>query len=48
MTLSDIKNQGLYCWFTFGLRKSNLFMHPFGPFRFDEHDAANIISYIKR
>jgi len=48
MTLSDIKNQGLYHWFTIGLRKYNVFIHSFGPFRFDGEDAADVIMYIKR
>lgn len=48
MTLDHIFNESLYNWFALGLRKNNIFIHPFGQLIFSEEDADEIIKFIKR
>ena len=48
MTLVHISNSVLYNWSTLGLRKNNIFIHPFGPLICSEEDAIEIINFIKR
>lgn len=48
MTLNHNMNQGFYNWFSLGIKWHTIFIHPFGPFRFTDEDADEIIKFIKR
>lgn len=48
MTLVHVFNEGFYNWFTLGVRKNNIFIHPFGPLIFSEEDVIEIINFVKR
>jgi len=48
MTLNDKKNNGLYNWYSIGVKKHKLYIHPFVMFKFDGEKADMIIKFMSR
>lgn len=48
MTLNDKKNNGLYNWYSIGVKNHTFYIHPFAVYKFDDNEANRIIKFISR